>query len=522
VTPELLRALLTIGFGSLAGGLTNTVAVWMLFHPYRPIRFAGRDLPFLHGAIPKNQGRLAEAVGRAVGDRLLTEQDLTAIFANREFREAFDRQLGAFLENILEGERASPRDMLPPGAVAEVEGILDGLADHLADRLEEWIHSPSFEAMVDARSGALIDRIGDVSVGELLTPEREGILIDGVERWLGEVVEQNEFREAIDSYLDGFLRGVLREDRTFEEVLPGGLAEALEGALARFLPVAARRLGGVLDDPDARRRLERTLKELFQRFLRDLRFHQRVMARLVVTDDTLDRILATLEEEGAEQLSETLRDPAIQDAIARRVSDGMVELMRRPVTQVIGAPDDPGVRRGRETLTDWLAGVARDPSSRAYIVEKLEQGVGRIARGTWNDLLRSVPRERMVPAVTALARSEAASRVYRDAIRRALRSLLDRRVGRPGDWLSVEARNRVEGAISEPLWRWLQGQVPKVVRTLNVGRRVEEKVRGYPVERMEELVKRVTERELRLIVRLGYFLGAVIGVTLVLLTSLVG
>ncbi len=196
--------------------------------------------------------------------------------------------------------------------------------------------------------------------------------------------------------------------------------------------------------------------------------------------------------------------------------------VRRPVTQVIGAPDDPGVRRGRETLTDWLAGVARDPSSRAYIVEKLEQGVGRIARGTWNDLLRSVPRERMVPAVTALARSEAASRVYRDAIRRALRSLLDRRVGRPGDWLSVEARNRVEGAISEPLWRWLQGQVPKVVRTLNVGRRVEEKVRGYPVERMEELVKRVTERELRLIVRLGYFLGAVIGVTLVLLTSLVG
>ncbi|MEX0843094.1 MAG: DUF445 family protein, partial [Gemmatimonadota bacterium] len=67
MTPELLRALLTVGFGSLAGGLTNTLAVWMLFHPYRPVRLAGRDLPFLHGAIPKNQGRLAEAVGRTVG-----------------------------------------------------------------------------------------------------------------------------------------------------------------------------------------------------------------------------------------------------------------------------------------------------------------------------------------------------------------------------------------------------------------------------------------------------------------------
>jgi uncharacterized membrane protein YheB (UPF0754 family) len=33
--------------------------------------------------------------------------------------------------------------------------------------------------------------------------------------------------------------------------------------------------------------------------------------------------------------------------------------------------------------------------------------------------------------------------------------------------------------------------------------------------RMEEIVRRVTDRELRLIVRLGYLLGAVIGVILV-------
>jgi uncharacterized membrane protein YheB (UPF0754 family) len=37
---------------------------------------------------------------------------------------------------------------------------------------------------------------------------------------------------------------------------------------------------------------------------------------------------------------------------------------------------------------------------------------------------------------------------------------------------------------------------------------------------MEELVKRVTDRELRLIVRLGYVLGAVIGSTLVLMDFL--
>ena len=61
-----------------------------------------------------------------------------------------------------------------------------------------------------------------------------------------------------------------------------------------------------------------------------------------------------------------------------------------------------------------------------------------------------------------------------------------------------------------------------MVGTLDVGRRVEEKVRAYPAAKLEEVVRRVTARELRVIVRLGYVLGAAIGGILVLVTAAVG
>ena len=93
---ELIRALITIAFGALAGGLTNSVAIWMLFHPYEPPRVASRDLKMLQGAIPKNQPRLAAAVGRTVGTRLLTEEDLGEIFGDQEFRAAFDVHLSGY------------------------------------------------------------------------------------------------------------------------------------------------------------------------------------------------------------------------------------------------------------------------------------------------------------------------------------------------------------------------------------------------------------------------------------------
>ena len=70
MSPDLLSALLTIALGAVAGGVTNTVAVWMLFHPYEPPRVGRWTLSFFQGAIPKNQARLAEAIGRTVGERL--------------------------------------------------------------------------------------------------------------------------------------------------------------------------------------------------------------------------------------------------------------------------------------------------------------------------------------------------------------------------------------------------------------------------------------------------------------------
>jgi len=59
-----------------------------------------------------------------------------------------------------------------------------------------------------------------------------------------------------------------------------------------------------------------------------------------------------------------------------------------------------------------------------------------------------------------------------------------------------------------------------VVERIDVARRVEEKVLDFPTPRMEELVRKVTDRELRLIVRLGYVLGAFIGVVLVAVNAL--
>lgn len=522
MSPELLRALLTILGGALAGGLTNTLAVWMLFHPITPPRVLGRPIRFLHGAIPRNQDRLAEAVGRTVGTRLLTPEDLQEILAGPEFRSAFDAQLGGFLDQVLEKERGSLRSLISPEQTPAVSELLDDLLDHGTRRLGEWVESEDFEHRVHSWTGQLLDRLADEPVGTLLTPEREALLAEGLDGWLAEAVERDGLRHAIDDALARGSHSLLQEDRTFEDILPAGLAGSLERALAEYLPVVVQRLGRLLEDPAARVRMEGALRDLFRRFLGDLRFHQRLVARLVVNDDTLERVLNTLEEEGADRLSEMLRDPEVQRAMARGVNEAVLEIMRRPVTSVVGRANDPTVVEARGTLTDWIMRLVRDPETRRVLVGRLRAGLGRLGEGTWGDLLRRVPRDRVAEALVGAARSEAAERMLRQALGRGLDQLLERPVGRPARWLPDGSAERIENALSDPLWDWITGQIPQVVATLDVERRVEEKVRTFPSSRMEEIVRRVTERELRLIIRLGYLLGALIGGLLVGMNALVG
>ena len=522
MNPELVQALVTIAVGALAGGLTNTIAVWMLFHPYEPPTFMGRTLGFFQGAIPKSQERLAAAIGRTVGNRLLTEEDLARTFTNQEFRAAFDRRLSNFLRTVLLEERPSLRAMLPEAVVAEVEPVLEEAVAGGVERLEDYLASREFEAYVADRADALVASVADEPIGGILTPARERAVEAAVDEWLEDAVASDDFRQAVDDYLTRVSEQLLEPGRTFEDVLPLGLVSSMENAIAGYLPLAIERLGRLLEDPEARARFEATIHELLRRFITDLKFHQRVVARVVMTEEAVDKVLDTIEAEGAERLSEMLTEPAVQEAMARGVNEAIVDFLRKPVREVLGAPDDPSVAEARGTLAGWVVTMARDPETRSFVVEKLHVALDKVGSRSWGEVLERVPPERVVGWVVAAARSESAGRALRSASGGLVAGVLDRPIGTPGSWLPQGAPERMEQALGDPLWGWLQGQIPEVVERVDVARRVEEKVVEFPMARLEEMVRKVTDRELGLIVRLGYVLGAVIGTVLVVVDSLLG
>jgi len=303
-----------VAVGTVAGGVTNTIAVWMLFNP-KERRFG------FQGAIPKNQARLAKSLGRTVGERLLTPGDLQSELGRPEFRVAFQARLEDVIATILTSREP------------------------------------------------LIDKV------------------------------------------------------------PPAVVTALEGATTSYLPVAMTKLGAFLGQPTTRLKVRTALHGMLHRFVDDMRFHERIFAKLMMTEKKLDTVLDAIERDGVEQMVGLLEEPEVRDEISKAIRDAILAYLQKPISDILGDVE-----------------ARKDP----------------------------------------------------------------------------DAPKRLAASAAPVIWDWIDEQIPELVKKLDVQSMVERKVMAFSVERVEEILRMVIDKELKMIIISGYVLGALVGVLSFGLQKLIG
>lgn len=499
-----LQFAINVAAGSVAGGVTNAIAVWMLFHPYER-RFG------IHGAIPKNKARLAHSIGRTVGERLLTPGDVATEITQSGLQATFAEKVTEVLAGLLDTERPALRELLPPAVLAEVERSLEQVAPTVAESVARYLDTPEFEERLRQFVARARAELAARPIGELLTHDRRQALSRRAEEWAGELAESPELERGVRDYLDRHATQLLASPEPLLEKVPAPVVQAIESAIDAYLPLAVARLGGFLAQPTARDRIREALHSIFGRFVDDLRFHERVIARLVVTERTFDKALESLERDGVEQVAALLEDPLMREEISRTIHEAVLTYLRKPVVEIVGGSEE----RARALVTvvgDYLLRVLRSERTRGFLIDKINGVLERSEDRTWGDLLAPLEDETVVGWLRDAARGPRTRELLTDGTRAALRGALARPIGRPGRWLPPDTAPRVASVVAPALWDWIQSQVPALVQRIDIEGMVERKVLGFSTQRIEEIIRSVTQKELELIVNLGYVLGAMIGV----------
>ncbi|BCN88784.1 DUF445 domain-containing protein [Staphylococcus argenteus] len=99
-----MNALFIITFmivvGAIIGGITNVIAIRMLFHPFKPYYIFKFRVPFTPGLIPKRREEIATKIGQVIEEHLLTESLISEKLKSSKSQEAIHSMVQKQLQKI--------------------------------------------------------------------------------------------------------------------------------------------------------------------------------------------------------------------------------------------------------------------------------------------------------------------------------------------------------------------------------------------------------------------------------------
>ncbi|SDC76596.1 Uncharacterized membrane protein YheB, UPF0754 family [Terribacillus halophilus] len=179
--------------GAVIGGITNYLAIKMLFKPHRAIYIGKWRLPFTPGLIPKRRNDLARSLGKTVVDHLLTPKGMQA----RLIDEGFQMKVNAWAKREVFRFIRSDRTLR-----------------QLLSDLNVTVDADVLHTKAAARMSRQMEKQADKEIGSLLplelkekTDDAAGRAAYHIQQMLLAYVDSYDGRRKIQELVHSFLQG---------------------------------------------------------------------------------------------------------------------------------------------------------------------------------------------------------------------------------------------------------------------------------------------------------------------------
>ena len=166
------------------------LAIRMLFRPRRAVKLWGMTI-WPQGMIPRHRERLAQTIGNAVGNELVSQETVVnALFETDFFRRKVEGFVDSYTRELLSTPYPSFIEALPTGARAPVLDAISALQYRVSDYITN--------VLKNEETGAQLNAFIDRRVNELLA------------RRLSETVNDETFTEIL-GFIEERFRGLVNE-----------------------------------------------------------------------------------------------------------------------------------------------------------------------------------------------------------------------------------------------------------------------------------------------------------------------
>lgn len=493
------------------------LAIRMLFRPYQPKKFLGITV-VPQGMIPKHRDRLANAIGNAVGNELMSNETVTtALFGEKQFlRRKVEALIDKYAEELLSREFPSLLDALPPSMRTAMLDSLSNLEERLGEYVTATLKSEetaeAVREFVDKQADKLLSR----RVSETLDEDTFQQALQFVEDRVKGIVKEAAFESRIRNFVNARVDDVADTETPLGEMFTPDFVAFVRERLISQVPPVVQQLTDIATSPKTKTQIASLIKAEVGDYYQHLPFYQKFfVSRDRLYNEVDDLVNTTLPR----KIEETLRGEAFASEAENFLNSTIDGWLSRPLPELIGniAPDKLGNLKEQisGTLLKLVQSSEMQNSLSAYLTDTLHN----IRPHSWRAIAERIHPE-AAPRIKKAATESLISVLHREETVNSVNAILSAQIdrllvtpiGKLSEHISAETVRDISDALTDKIIAAAEERLPAVIHEFDIATLVREKVDAYPLEKLEALVLSVAGQHLRTIELFGLVIGFAIGI----------
>ncbi|MFW6006158.1 MAG: DUF445 family protein [Candidatus Bipolaricaulota bacterium] len=520
---------------SIIGYSTNWIAIRMLFRPLEEKKFFGFRVPFTPGLIPRRKSDIAENIGQAVGEHLLTPAALETRLDSPEVRSEFKKTLESWIARTLEKERGSIREMVPEEARSDLDTLTERLVRKIQAGMEDLVSGEQTENLLREVIEAGVEDLSEKELGELVDRLSYEEIALKFEKILSGLAENENLEENIREFWEAKLAELKDDGSCIAEYLGEDLTKLIFRQVEAYLPSLLEKGAELLDRPELRTRIEELVVDLLDEkihgeFEEDSVWDQIKLGffeTLVLPRDKLRAKVKEIIKDGVPKLKNLLAQEEMREELTNSAVDSLKKALQKDLSD-LDWTDKVG-KRLVEILTDFSVTLIENGRVQSLVLEGLvivlknseHRKVGELV-----ELDKEDEKEALVRAISGYVvnslRSERVQEKFVSVVERKFHDLQRRSLGKLSRWVDPELLTPFTGPAVDELMEVVAREGSNILSALDVKELVRGEVEDFSTLRVEKLILDVTGDQFRAITWFGALIGFLIGLLQILIITLGG
>lgn len=488
----------------------------MLFHPYKAVKLFGITI-WPQGMIPRHRDRLAQSIGNAVGNELVSQETVfDALFETSFFERKVEDFVGSYTNELLGRVYPSFIEALPSQARAPILDTIAALQYQLAEFITSLLKSEETAKAIENFVNRQLDEFLDRRLNEMVSDASIDEVMRFVQERLVGFVSDEGFEQNVRDFVSGRLDDLASTNATLAQTFTPDTIDFIKQRIDSQVPPIVHHLADIATSQNTRKQMGALIKKEVDEYYEQLSLLKKIfISRERIHREVDDLVNKTLPG----KVEDYLRGEAFEQEAQSFLNGTIDSVMARPLNELIGQFDSAQLNQLKSQLTDRLLEIVRSEGLAASIGRYFNDAVDQMQSQTLNEVLDRID-VRSRDQVKSFLNRSLVGLVARDETARTVNAILTSQVerlliapiGRLGDHLSENALQKTSTALVNKITSAARERLPHAIAEFDVGGMVRKKVSDYPTEKLEELVLSVAQHHLKTIEIFGAVIGFFIGV----------